>query len=81
MLWFNEAKDFGYILAESGERVYVHRSAFVEGHAPVGRCKGRPVQFTPVPHGDGWSALAVSLPAADDQRRATRRQTGPRARH
>ena len=29
MLWFDEAKDFGFILTEEGERIYVHRSGFL----------------------------------------------------
>jgi hypothetical protein len=27
MLWFDEAKNYGFILTDDGERLYVHRSA------------------------------------------------------
>jgi len=45
MLWFNEAKGYGFIEAETGERVYVRGSAFLAGHTPIGRCKGLAVRF------------------------------------
>jgi len=38
MLWFDEAKDFGFVLTEEGERISAHRSGFLPGEAPVGRC-------------------------------------------
>jgi len=41
MLWFDEAKDFGFILTEEGERISVHRSGFLPGETPVGRCAHR----------------------------------------
>ena len=46
MLWFDEAKDFGFILTEEGERISVHRSGFLPGEAPVGRCARRAVRLT-----------------------------------
>ena len=45
MLWFNEAKNFGFIRTEEGERLYVHRDGFLPGDAPVGRCAGVAVTF------------------------------------
>jgi len=71
MLWFNEDKDYGYISAEDGERLYVHRSGFVEGAAPVGRCAGRAVDFDRVDGDEGATAVGVSF--VDDE-------NGPRAR-
>jgi len=41
MLWFDEANDFGFILTEEGERISVHRSGFLPGETPVGRCAHR----------------------------------------
>jgi hypothetical protein len=38
MLWFDEAKDYGFILTEDRERLYVDRDGFVERAAQVGRC-------------------------------------------
>lgn len=78
MLWFNEAKDYGYIEGEAGERVYVHRSAFRDGHTPVGRCKGLAVEFTMSGSEGSYLAAEVSQVAADDQRRAIRRHGGGR---
>jgi hypothetical protein len=46
MLWFDEAKDFGFILTEEGERISVHRGGFLPGQAPVGRCPRRAVRLT-----------------------------------
>lgn len=71
MLWFNEEKEYGFIEAEDGERVYVHRNGFVEGAAPVGRCAGRAVDFERVTNELGVSATGVSF--VDDL-------NGPRAR-
>jgi cold shock CspA family protein len=77
MLWFNEAKDHGFIEADTGERVYVHRSAFLDDGAPVGRCKGLPVKFTATQAATGdLHAAGVSVIPDADQRRATRHYTG-----
>ena len=46
MLWFDEAKDFGFILTEEGKRNSVHRSGFLPGEGPVGRCARRVVRLT-----------------------------------
>jgi CspA family cold shock protein len=78
MLWFNEEKDFGFIEAETGERVYVHRSSFVDGHVPVGRCKGLVVTFAVAQGEHGQVAVEVSHPPETDQRRATRHHNGSR---
>ena len=80
MLWFNEAKHFGFIEAETGERIRVHRSDFLDGHAPVGRCKGLAVQFTLAGDEGGYLAIAVSRVPETDQRRATRHHNAGRLR-
>jgi hypothetical protein len=46
MLWFDEAKDFGFILTEEGERNSVHRSGFLPGEGPVGHLARRAVRLT-----------------------------------
>ena len=70
MLWFNEAKDHGFIETDEGERLYVQRSGFVEGRAPVGRCAGLPVQFDIADDSGDRSAVGASLIPEPDQRRA-----------
>jgi hypothetical protein len=45
MLWFNEAKDHGFIMTEEGERLAVAGEGFAEGEKPVGRCAHRVVTF------------------------------------
>jgi cold shock CspA family protein len=74
MLWFNEAKGYGFIEAESGERVYVRGSAFLVGHAPIGRCKGLAVRFAL----ESGEAAEVTQEPYVDQRRATRHHNGSR---
>jgi hypothetical protein len=71
MLWFNEVRGQGLIESESGERVPVDRLAFTLG-APVGRCRGRAVEFTAVPGRDGWVVAKASLVPDRNPRRATR---------
>ena len=81
MLWFNEVKDFGFIETEEGERLYVHRTAFV-GSAPVGRCAGLAVEFTIV-EGDGETpraAAEVTVPLESEHGRARHRRSSGRLR-
>ena len=70
MLWFNEAKDYGFIETDEGERLYVQRSGFVEGQAPVGRCAGLAVQFDVADDAGDRSAIGASVIPERDQRRA-----------
>jgi hypothetical protein len=75
MLWFNEAKDYGFVLTDDGERLYVERDGFVDGAAPVGRCARRPVNLS-VGERDGERiAVDVSLVAEESPRRARRRSS------
>jgi cold shock CspA family protein len=79
MLWFDEAKDYGFIRTEEGERVYVDRDGFVDGAAPVGRCAGRPVELS-VDERDGERfAVDVSLVSEQPPRRARRRSSAIRS--
>jgi hypothetical protein len=74
MLWFNEVKDYGFILTEDGERLYVDRDGFVERAAPVGRCARLPVRLT-VSERDGTRiAVDVSLVREEPHGRARRRR-------
>ena len=79
MLWFDEAKDFGFILTEEEERLYVHRDGFVDGAAPVGRCARRPVCLTVTERDGKRMATEVSLVADESPRRARRRSSAIRS--
>ena len=48
MLWFNAAKDRGVLQMALGERVDVPGAAFLPGEKPVGRCKGKAIEFETV---------------------------------
>ena len=45
MLWFNEAKDYGFIMTDEGERLAVAGEGFARGERPVGRCAHKVVSF------------------------------------
>jgi cold shock CspA family protein len=45
MLWFNEAKDHGFIQTDEGERLAVPGDGFARGERPEGRCANRVVTF------------------------------------
>jgi hypothetical protein len=79
MLWFNEVKDYGFVLTEDGERLYVDRDGFVDRAAPVGRCARLPVTLR-VGERDGERvAVAVSLVPDESPRRARRRSSSIRS--
>jgi hypothetical protein len=79
MLWFDEAKDFGFILTDEGERLYVHRSGFLEGECPVGRCARRPVQLSVADQDGQRVAVDVSMTTEELHGRARRRSSGIRS--
>lgn len=76
MLWFNEAKDFGYISTEEGERLYIHGTGFAGGVRPKGRCAGLPVAFRVTENGEGRKAEAATLVEGVPPPRARRRHGG-----
>ena len=47
MIWFNEVKDYGFIMTDEGERLSVLGPGFAEGARPVavGRCAEMVVTF------------------------------------
>lgn len=45
MLWFNEAKDTGFICTDEGERLPVLGEGFAGGERPKGRCARTVVSF------------------------------------
>jgi hypothetical protein len=79
MLWFDEAKDYGFILTDDGERVYVDRDGFVDRAAPVGRCARLPVNLRVTERDGQRIAVDVSLVPEQTQRRARRRTSGLRS--
>jgi hypothetical protein len=79
MLWFDEAKDYGFILTDEGERLYVDRAGFVDGAAPVGRCARLPVELRIDERDEKRIAVDVSLVPEEPRRRARRRSSGFRS--
>ena len=79
MLWFDEAKDYGYILTDEGERLYVDRNGFIDGAAPVGRCARLPVELTIGDRDGDRIAIIVSLVSEEPPRRARRRSSSIRS--
>jgi hypothetical protein len=79
MLWFDEAKDYGYVLTDDGERLRVDRDGFVDGAAPVGRCARCPVNLSVVTRGGERIAVDVSLVSETSPRRARRRSSSIRS--
>ena len=79
MLWFDEAKAYGFILTDEGERLYVDRDGFVDGAAPVGRCARLPVELSIGDRDGDRIAIDVSLVSEEPPRRARRRSSSIRS--
>lgn len=45
MLWFNQTKDYGFIMTDEGERLAVGGDGFAMGEKPTGRCAHKLVTF------------------------------------
>jgi hypothetical protein len=73
MLWFHEAKGYGFVLTDEGERLYVDRNGFVDRAAPVGRCARLPVDLSVGKRDGERIATDVSLVSEEPKRRARRR--------
>jgi cold shock CspA family protein len=77
MIWFNNAKDLGFIASAKGERLAVRGEDFRDGSRPQGRCGGRIVAFRA--EGEGPGARALDVVFVDDaapRRARTRRSAG-----
>jgi cold shock CspA family protein len=70
MLWFNDAKGYGFIRTEDAERLYVSRDGFEQANDPPPRCKGRAVSFDRVVVEGDTRALRVAFVVEDDRPRA-----------
>jgi len=75
MLWFNEAKDFGLLLTEDGERLPVSGGSFADGHRPKGRCAQAVVTFDVGENDGAREASRVEMVPSQSSRRARRRHT------
>lgn len=81
LLWFNETKNHGFIRTEEDERLYVHRSGFLPGKPPEGRCAGTKVTFErePAEGEHAFQAVGVELvPEVMGGRARLRRSGGVR---
>lgn len=76
MIWFNEAKDYGFIATEDGERLYVHGTGFADGVRPKGRCAGLPVTFRVTEENGARRAEDSVLIVEVAPRRARRHHSG-----
>ena len=79
VLSFDEAKDFGFILTEEGERISVHRSGFLPGEAAIGRCPRRAVRLTASVQNGKRIALDMSTAPEVAHGRARRRSSNIRS--
>ena len=81
MLWFNEAKDYGFIMTDEGERLAVSGEGFAKGEKPEGRCAHKVVTFE-VDETDGErQAQNVVFEQDTVARRARMRSGGRGIRH
>jgi cold shock CspA family protein len=81
MLWFNEVKDYGFIMTDEGERLAVAGKGFAEGEKPEGRCAHKVVTFE-VDESDGErQAQNVVFERDVAARRARMRSGGRGIRH
>ena len=81
MLWFNEVKDYGFIMTDEGERLAVAGKGFAKGEKPEGRCAQKVVTFD-VDESDGVrQAQNVVFEPEVVGRRARMRSGGRGIRH
>lgn len=78
MLWFNPAKEHGFIRTEEGERLRVDVSGFAPGHLLGDRCAGTAVEFErqPADVEGGFRAIDVRVVDNDSGRRARSHRRG-----
>jgi hypothetical protein len=78
MLWFNEAKDTGFIHTDEGERLSAPGDGFAGGVRPQGRCARAVVSFELTDIEGVRRADNVVLVAEESPRRARRRTRSAR---
>ena len=78
MLWFNLAKDHGFIRTEDGERLAVAGNGFADGEKPEGRCAHKTVTFQIEANDGERQARNVAFEQEVAARRARLRRGGIR---
>jgi len=74
LIWFNPAKDHGFIRTEDGERLRVDRDGFAAGTLLGDRCRGTRVTFDRTPEeNEDARAVNVAVVPLDAARRARSR--------
>jgi hypothetical protein len=81
MLWFNEARDEGFIRTDEGERLAVAGTSFAGEERPVGRCAHKIVSFEVDESNDTRQAQNVLFVPDVAVRRARRRSASRGIRH
>ena len=76
MLWFNLAKDHGFIRTEEDERLLVAGDGFAPGEKPEGRCASMAVTFQIDTSGPERQARNVTFDREVASRRARMRSAG-----
>ncbi len=76
MLWFNLAKDHGFIRTEEDERLLVAGDGFADGEKPEGRCAQKAVTFEIDDSGEERQARNVTFDEDVAPRRARLRGGG-----
>ena len=76
MLWFNAAKDHGFIMTDEGERLAVAGDGFAPGERPEGRCAQKVVTFEIGTGGGSRQARRVAFVPDIPARRARMRGRG-----
>ena len=76
MLWFNTAKDHGFIRTDEGERLAVAGDGFAPGERPEGRCADKVVTFEIESNGGSRQARGVAFVPDVPARRARMRSRG-----
>lgn len=76
MLWFNAAKDYGFIMTDEGERLAVAREGFAPGELPEGRCAQKVVTFEIESNNGTRQARGVAFVPDIPARRARMRGRG-----
>ena len=66
MLWFNPAKQHGFVRTEDGERLLVEVGGFAPGHELGDRCAGTVVEFERQAAEVEGGYVAVAVKAVDD---------------
>jgi cold shock CspA family protein len=78
MLWFNPAKQHGFIRTEEGERLLIELSGFAPGHVLGERCAGTAVEFEreAAEVEGGFRAVDVKVVESNSGGRARSRRRG-----